>query len=93
MFEITVDKNEVFLKGRFDASQEETAQKVFDQVNESANVNFKDLEYISSCGLGVLLGTQKRLEEEGAKLTLTNMNDHIRDVFMYARFDIIFEIK
>ena len=94
MFEITFDnKNEVILKGRFDASQEEAAMKVLNQVEDTVKVNFKELEYISSCGLGVLLGTQKRLDDLGHKLILTNMNEHIKDIFMYARFDIIFEIE
>jgi anti-sigma B factor antagonist len=94
MFEAKIlDNGEVALTGRFDASQDAKARQFFEQVTTSAVVNFKDLEYISSAGLGVLLMTQKRLSEHGGGLKLINMNKHIRDVFMYAGFDRIFQIE
>jgi hypothetical protein len=35
---------------------------------------------------------EKRLSEAGHELKLKNMNKHIREVFQYAGFDMIFEI-
>ena len=93
MFEIKMnEENEILLSGRFDASQVENANVVFEKINKSTVVNFKDLDYISSAGLSVLLVAQKRLTENNQKLKLVNMNNHIRDVFKYAGFDMIFEI-
>ncbi len=93
MFEIKINEaNEILLSGRFDASQVEHANAVFEKINKATVVNFKDLEYISSAGLSVLLVTQKRLTEKNQQLKLINMNNHIRDVFKYAGFDMIFEI-
>ncbi|MFQ5630709.1 MAG: STAS domain-containing protein [bacterium] len=93
MFQAQIRENEkILLSGRFDASQVEAAKKVFDAVSKSCIVDFGDLEYISSAGLGVLLGTQKRLNESGYALKLIHMSQHIRDVFRYAGFDTIFEI-
>lgn len=93
MFEIkTYEANEILLSGRFDASQVETANAVFEKINKSTVVNFKELDYISSADLSVLLVTQKRLTEKNQQLKLINMNNHIRDVFKYAGFDMIFEI-
>ena len=84
----------VSLTGRFDASQVEKARAVFDQVKSATVVDFAELEYISSAGLGILLMTQRRLREGGAGgLKLVNLNKHIRDVFQYAGFDKIFEIS
>ena len=94
MFSIEITpSNEILLSGRLDASQTERAKEVLDKVSESAVVNFKNLDYISSAGLGVLFATQKRLRGAGKGLKLTNMNSHIRDVFRYARFDLLFEIE
>ncbi len=94
MFSITLtDASEILLAGRFDASQVEQANAVFDHVSGSCRVNFRDLDYISSAGLGVLLKTQKRLGETGNTLILTNMNKLVRDVFRIARFDIVFPIE
>lgn len=94
MFDIVIDENnDVRLTGRFDAAQEVKAFDVFNQIQKSCVVNFKELEYISSVGLGVLLGTQKRLQETGHQLKLINLNNHIRDIFTYAGFNLIFEIE
>ena len=56
-------------------------------------IDCSGLEYISSAGLGVLLGTFKRLDEKGASLKLTGMRKLVRDVFRYSRMDTIFEIE
>jgi len=93
MLEIKKAENhEILLSGRFDASQVDRAQPVFDSLSESAVLNFKDLEYVSSAGLSVLLVTQKRLSETGHRLKIIHMSKHIRDVFRYAGFDVLFEI-
>ena len=86
------DEGEIILVGSFDASQTEQARTFFETVTTSRVVNFKDLEYISSAGLGVLLATQKRLSQSGNGLTFINMNTHIRDVFRYSGFDKIFKV-
>jgi anti-sigma B factor antagonist len=94
MFAITVkDDGEIALSGRFDASQVEIADAIFDRVNATTRVNFRALDYISSAGLGILLKTQKRLGASGQFLVLTNMNKMVRDVFRIARFDLVFRIE
>ena len=84
---------EIVLAGRFDASQEERARSVFDSIQVSSLVDLKDLEYISSMGLGVLIKTQKRLKQNGAALTLVNVGEHVHEVFQLAGFHHIFEIR
>ena len=89
------DDGRVTLAGRFDASQVEGAQRVFDGLEPGTgpqDVDFSGLEYISSAGLGVLLKTQKRLMARGVGLRFVNVSPHIRDVFRYSGFDSIFEI-
>ena len=93
MFDIRLtDTGEVALSGRFDAAQVETARAVLDRLNVTTSVDFKDLAYVSSAGLGILMATQKRLSEKGHKLILKNVSGHIREIFKIARFDLIFEI-
>jgi anti-sigma B factor antagonist len=94
MFKVTfTDSGPIQLSGRLDASSAEEAGTEFGKINESVTLDFKDLEYISSAGLGVLFAAQKRLKESGHGLKLINMNSHIRDVFKFARFDLVFEIE
>jgi anti-sigma B factor antagonist len=94
VFEVQVNASgEVTLYGRFDAGQIQKAKLVFDEISSSCVVDFTNLDYISSCGLSVLLVTEKRLRHKGQRLRLTNMNEHIKQVFKYAGLDSIFEIE
>jgi anti-sigma B factor antagonist len=94
MFEIilTLEK-EIKLIGRFDALQKEKALQIFSTIQKTSMVDFQQLDYISSAGLSVLLATQKRLKNHGEQLILKNMSQHVREIFRYAGFDMIFEIK
>ena len=88
------ETGEIILSGRFDASQEEKASAVFDALTVPGVVDLKQLDYISSMGLGILLKTQKRLmASSGGGLKLVNVNHHINDIFRYSGFDQIFEIQ
>ena len=93
MFDIRLAEGGVVLSGRFDAAQVDKAKAVFDRLNDSTSVDCKELDYISSAGLGILMATQKRLSARGEKLKLKNVTGHIRDVFRIARFDLIFEME
>lgn len=87
------DAGVVVLKGRLDASQSEKAQTFLDGLDQASVLDFSNLEYISSAGLGVLLRTQKRLMASGGGLKLINVNNHIMDVFRFSGFDHIFEVQ
>lgn len=94
MFDVSRgEKDQVRLSGRLDASQVEKLKGVLDTVTQSCILDFTELEYISSAGLGVLLATQKRLSDLGHNLKLVNLNKHIRNVFAVAGFDFIFDIE
>jgi len=92
VFEIRKDNGTIQLLGRFDASQTDNAKEVFGDLNASTVVDFSQLDYISSAGLGVLLSTQKRLAGSGQSLKLTQLNQHIREIFRIAGFDRVFDI-
>ena len=82
----------VHIVGRLDAAQSPSAQAFLDKVQGTVTLDCSKLEYISSAGLGVLLKTQKRLMASGAKLRLTGLSRHLRDIFEYSGFNRIFEI-
>jgi anti-sigma B factor antagonist len=94
MFEIKYgDDGAVLCRGRLDAAQCEKAQGFMDELEGENTLDFGDLEYISSAGLGILLKTQKRLAGSSAGLKIINVNNHIFDVFRYSGFHAIFDIK
>ena len=86
------DDGVITLQGRFDASQVEAARAVLNTIAGSCTLDFGELTYISSAGLGLLFATQKRLVDTGSALRLINLNPHIREIFQIAGFDNIFEI-
>jgi anti-sigma B factor antagonist len=94
MFTIEFGENgEILCSGRLDAAQTARAEQFLDAIEGAGTLDFAQLEYISSAGLGILLKTQKRLVESGAGLRIINVNNHIHDVFRYSGFHSIFEIE
>lgn len=94
MFDIEYgDDGIIVCTGRLDAAQCEKGQTFMDEIAASSTLDFANLEYISSAGLGILLKTQKRLAGSGAALRIINVNNHIHDVFHYSGFHAIFDIE
>ena len=93
MFEIEYGNGgAVLCRGRLDAAQCEKAEGFMAGLEGESTLDFNDLDYISSAGLGLLLKTQKRLVAQGASLRIINVNNHIHDVFRYSGFHTIFDI-
>ena len=93
-FELDRGENqEIRMIGRCDASREVLVDEFFAQVTESTIVDMSRLEYISSAPLGVLFATQARLMQSNHKLTLQSLTPHIREVFLLAGFDAVFDIE
>lgn len=94
MFEAKInDDGVVILSGRLDSAQSDKLRELFATIESGCDVNFAELDYISSIGLGIFIATHQRLKESGNGLKLKNMNKHIRDVFHYCGLDRIFEIE
>ena len=94
MFEIEREGSGRFaLRGRFDASKEAHARQVFESIDESCVLDFSELTYVSSAGLGLLVALQLRLDKKGHEVTLTNVNPHIQELLRLAGLDSIFTIQ
>lgn len=55
-------------------------------------LDFKNLEYISSAGLRILLSAQKAMNMHG-KMTLCNVNETIMEIFEVTGFSEILTIE
>lgn len=94
MFDIKFQNGkEVYLSGRLDASQIEKANNILSTINANCTVDFKELDYISSAGLGILIKTYSKLKESGYSLRLVNMSKHIKEVFKFSALDKVFLIE
>ena len=60
---------------------------------DSLTLDFKDLEYISSAGLRVLITVQKKLKPQEIPFTIINVNDAIMDIFKISGFDNILNVQ
>ena len=60
--------------------------------NKSLILDFKNLEYISSAGLRVLLSTQKKLQQKGT-MKLKNVREEVMEVFEITGFVDILTIE
>lgn len=43
--------------------------------------NFKNINFMDSSGIGVIIGRYKKISSEGGKVTVVNANDRIKKIF------------
>jgi anti-sigma B factor antagonist len=60
---------------------------------DSLTLDFKNLEYISSAGLRVLISVQKKLQPQEIPFTIINVSAAINDIFSMSGFDKILNIE
>lgn len=84
----------VSVSGRLDTV---TAPQLESELNSSIDgvteliLDFSTLEYISSAGLRVLLSAQKKMNTQG-KMTVTNINETVAEIFEVTGFSDILNI-
>lgn len=94
MFDIRSDKDgSIRLFGRLDAVSAPTAREFLSEVIGTARLDFRDLEYIASVGLGILIAQQRRLLDTGGGLILSGLNPHLLEIFDLAGFADVFEYE
>ena len=97
--EIQVLKNEnivINIKGRLDTTSSPILNQKMQELEIDRDlviIDFKELDYISSAGLRVLLAIKNMLEEKGKTLEIHNVNEVITEVFSVTGFDNILNIK
>ena len=90
-----VDETVLEIVGRLDTitapALEKTIHENFGEI-KSLILDFKQLEYISSAGLRVLLSAQKKLQQNGT-MKLKNVREEVMDVFEMTGFADILTIE
>jgi anti-sigma B factor antagonist len=84
------------LNGRLDSNTSQgLEEKVFGAILDGSKnmvIDFKDIDYISSAGLRVILKATKALHREKGKIMLCSMQDYVKEVFEIAGFDTFLPI-
>ena len=99
--EIKIEKSENYtvlnLIGRLDTNTagilENKLTELFDNNEKFIILNFKDLDYLSSAGLRVLLAAQKRTNSINGDMIVKNVNNDVMAVFSITGFTEILKIK
>lgn len=82
-----------FLDAHTASSLEKEIQKLLDESRYKIIVNFKELSYISSAGLGVFMGFIEDVRTNLGDIKLTNMSPKIYRVFDLLGFPTLYEIR
>ena len=89
------DETIIALVGRLDTTTAPVLDKTINSdIEDTTNLvlDLKGLEYISSAGLRVLLGAQKRMQKAGS-MKLKNVREEVMDVFEMTGFAEILVIE
>lgn len=85
------------LEGEIDIYTVRQLKEVLTSITEEKKENIKidanKLEYIDSTGLGVLIGTLKKLKEEDKNLIISNIKPNIMKLLKITGLDKIFIIE
>ena len=99
---MTINKNEtndsitIALSGRLDKlSSPELDKSMKEEIQKKKNIIFdmKDLTYISSAGLRVLLATEKENKVNEKNTTIINVNSDVMDIFVVTGFVYMLDIQ
>ncbi len=86
----------VYLTGYLDAHTAPMLESNFSDLISGGKfkivVNFKDLVYISSAGLGVFMAFIEKIRENAGDIKLTTMNDKVYNIFDLLGFPLLYEI-
>ncbi|MBI5680286.1 MAG: STAS domain-containing protein [Methanobacterium sp.] len=93
----SVDNVEIIpLNGRLDAYSSSQVEKTINSLIEDGKikivVNFKEIEYISSSGLRVMLASLKKLKKINGDIKLACLKPYVLEVFEIAGFTHLFDI-
>ena len=94
-FEEKDGKYIMYFEGRLDTAasvQTEQEMKVlYDCEGHDIILDCAQLEYISSSGLRLFLALLKVAKSKGSKISISGMNDNLRQVFAMTGFTHLFE--
>lgn len=83
------------VKGYLDAHTAPELESVFNKFIEQKQfqvvVNFKELAYISSAGLGVFMAYVETMRENKGDIKFSNMTDSVYNIFDLLGFPMLYE--
>ena len=90
------EKTTIYLSGSIDIPGAESLKNTLNQVNYSESkeviLDFKEVNFIGSSGIGKLLLFYKNYTSEGGKVHVSNLNKDMKHLFKSIKLDRLFNI-
>ncbi|NJD08340.1 MAG: STAS domain-containing protein [Methylococcaceae bacterium] len=95
---IANQKATVTLVGRFDFTlhkefRESTQRLLQENDLTEIEINLRDVDYLDSSALGILLLLKDRASQKGASIAITGCRENIRQILEIANFNKLFSIS
>ena len=96
--EIIGQNTQIILSGEIDIYTSQTFKNELNEVISSTNkgdiyIDCKELSYIDSTGLGILVGALKEIRKDNNDIYICNLKDNIKKLFIITGLDKLFKIK
>ncbi|MBU0475393.1 MAG: STAS domain-containing protein [Bacteroidetes bacterium] len=89
------DVNLIDVKGYLDAHTAPELENEFNKLIEKKQfkvvVNFSELNYISSAGLGVFMAYVETMREQSGDIKFSNLKDDVYSIFDLLGFPVLYE--
>ena len=97
-YKVTEDNNisTVFLDGEIDMDVTEKAKEVIMPLVEAGkevHINLKDVQYMDSSGISILIESHQKATELVSKVTLTEISKSVLKVIMMAKLEQILNLE
>lgn len=95
--ELIGDKTNIVLKGEIDIYTSQTFKTELSEAVSSFRgdiyIDCKELTYIDSTGLGILVGALKELRKDNSNIYICNLKDNIKKLFVITGLDKLFKLE
>ncbi len=87
----------VFMEGELDHFSAQGIRRLLDNCIQDSEIkcmvlDMKDISFMDSSGIGVILGRFRQLQQRGGKMQVRNMNPQVTKVFRLSGMGQIIEI-
>ncbi|OPX45379.1 anti-sigma-B factor antagonist [Ruminiclostridium hungatei] len=94
--ELDGDRTSIILSGEIDIYTSQTFKNELNEVINTSKgdiyIDCKELSYIDSTGLGILVGALKEIRKENNNIYICNLKDNIKKLFIITGLDKLFKI-
>ena len=79
------------LTGRLDAAHSERFGNLLVELPAAPDLDMADVKYVASAGISSLVKAYQHFAERDERITLRNVQPHVRTVLQYSRLDGLFD--